>query len=101
MHRSGVAAALAALLVLAGAGLGCGNGSKSVLGVGNGGNRFMLDEIADELAEALAEHPATPKVSNALVLEIYEQVVEQARDGDLRASLVILELAAYQREPEE
>jgi hypothetical protein len=60
----------------------------------------MLDEIADELADALSEHPATPKVSDALVLEIYEKVVERARDGDIQASLVILELAAHQREPE-
>jgi hypothetical protein len=60
----------------------------------------MLDEIADELADALSEHPETPKVSDALVLEIYEKVVERARDGDIQASLVILELAAHQREPE-
>ncbi len=98
MHRSGVAAALAALLGSAGTGVGCGG---EVVGIGNGGNRFMLDEVADQLAESLAEHPATPEVSDDLVREIYAKVEERARGGDLRASLVVLELAAHQREKQE
>jgi hypothetical protein len=61
-------------------------------------NRVFMDPTIDELAERLAELETTPEVTDVELAAIYEQIKGQALAGDLRASLVVLNVAAGQRQ---
>lgn len=60
-------------------------------------NRVFMDPTIDEVAEKLAGFATTPQVTDAELATIYERIREQALAGDLRASLVVLNVAASQR----
>ena len=83
-------------LVIAIATLGCGGGETAIVGLGNSGNRIVCDEIGQVVAEALAVHAATPRVSDDLIAEIFSSIVARAREGDPRAALIVLMLAKEQ-----
>lgn len=64
-------------------------------------NRVFMDPTIDEVAEKLAGFETTPQVTDAELATIYERIREQALAGDLRASLVVLNVAATQRKAAE
>jgi hypothetical protein len=78
---------------------GCTGGGETVVsGIGNSGNRIRTDAVVDDVAHALAEQPGIPEVLDDDVLAAYESIRARAREGELQATLVLLELAALQRE---
>ena len=83
------------LLALAGC---TGGGDTVISGLGNSGNRIRTDAVVDDVARALAEQPGIPDVQDSDLLAAYESIRSRARDGELQATLVLLELAALQRE---
>ncbi|MDH3643344.1 MAG: hypothetical protein OES38_14675 [Gammaproteobacteria bacterium] len=64
-------------------------------------NRLFMDPTIDEVAEQLAGFETTPEVTDAELAAIYERIREQALAGDLRSSLVMLNIAASQRKAAE
>ena len=79
-------------------GAGCGG---EVVGIGNSGNRIGAVGVLEEVAVLLAESPATPMVSDALVEEVFEAIAERATEGDTNAALVLLSVGQLQREAAE
>ena len=77
---------------------GCGG---EVIGIGNSGNRIGAVGVLDEVAQLLAESPATPRVSDAMVREVFEAISERASEGDTDAALVLLSVGQLQREADE
>ncbi|MDJ0851056.1 MAG: hypothetical protein QNK04_22010 [Myxococcota bacterium] len=85
-----IAAALALLV-------GCGGGRTAIVGLGNGGNRIVEGGMLEEVAEALAESPATPEVTDAMITEIFGAVLRRAKEGEPEAALVLLLVAEERR----
>ncbi len=98
-HRVAPRLGLAVALLLATS--GCGNGETAVVGVGNGGNTFYQEGLADELAEALAEYQGTTEVTDEILGEIFGSILDRARAGDTEAALIVLRVAEEQREAEQ
>ena len=71
---------------------------SAVSGFGNGGNRVYADPTREELAELLVSTGTAPDLSGDTLREIYEAVERRAAAGDLDAALVLLQVAALQRE---
>jgi hypothetical protein len=91
--------AVTAVWILATA--GCTGGGETVIsGIGNGGN-VIGTSTADQLAEELAESPAIPPVSDDDLLAAWNAIRDKARTGDPDATLVVLRVAAEQREERE
>jgi len=86
-------------LALCSAAVACGGGRTAVVGLGNSSNRIVEgDGIVQDLAEALAQSPATPKIDDEMLAEIFDTILENARDGDAEAALIVLRVAEQQRE---
>jgi hypothetical protein len=86
--------ALLSLMVLAGCGIGGGRDN-----VVNGDHNLLVsDDAVDRVAARLAELASTPRVTDAELAALYRMVREGAAAGDLRATLVILEVARHQRD---
>ena len=93
--------ALVAAITLGLALSSCGGGKTAVVGIGNTANRIGEGvEQAEELAELFIENGAAPTVEDAVLGEIYRSFERQARKGDVQAALVVLAIAAEQREEE-
>lgn len=93
--------ALVAAIALGLALSSCGGGKTAVVGIGNTGNNMGEGlEQAEELAELFIESGAAPAVEDAVLGEIYRSFERQARKGDVQAALVVLAIAAEQREAE-
>lgn len=73
---------------------------SAVSGFGNGGNRVYADPTRDELAELLVATRAAPSISDEALRSIHEAISRRAAAGDLDAALVVLQVAALQREGE-
>ena len=58
------------------------------------------DRDAAVVADALADFPTVPAVSDEDLLAIYGSIRDAARAGDLQAAQVLLKLAALQRDPD-
>ena len=71
---------------------------SAVSGFGNGGNRVYADPTRDELAELLVSTGSAPAVSDEALRTIHEAISRKAAAGDLDAALVVLQVAALQRE---
>ena len=71
---------------------------SAVSGFGNGGNRVYADPTRDELAELLVSTQAAPTVGDETLREIHEAIRRRAAAGELDAALVVLQVAALQRE---
>lgn len=71
---------------------------SAVGGFGNGGNRVYADPTRDELAELLVSTRSAPAVSDDTLREIHDAIRRRASAGDLDAALVVLQVAALQRE---
>jgi hypothetical protein len=82
-----------AVALLAASVLACGG---DIVGVGNSGNRFFVDEL-DQLAESLHHWPGVPQVAEQDLVRIYQALVQRAREGDPQAARVVLGLAEMQR----
>ena len=81
--------------------VGCTGGGETVIsGLGNSGNYIGKDDEIAMLANALASQTVVPRVSDEEIIKLYTNVQEKAREGDFKASVVILRLAAYQRQKE-
>jgi hypothetical protein len=81
--------------------VGCdfiGGGETVVSGEGN---IVVTDNVVDRVAAQLAEFPTTATVTDEDLQTIYASVRRSALDGDLKASLVMLKIAAIQRTPED
>jgi hypothetical protein len=82
--------------------VGCTGGGETVIsGLGNSGNYVGKDDEVAMLANALARQSVVPRVSDAEIIKLYTNVQEMALEGDFKASIVILRLAARQRDKEE
>lgn len=86
---------MAALILLA----GCDSigGHDNVV---NGNGNVLGNDTVTQVAKALARFETTPEVSDADLQAIYAGIRQAAADGDLQASLVVLEVAGIQRAPE-
>lgn len=73
---------------------------SAVSGFGNGGNRVYADPTRDELAELLVSTKSAPDVSDESLRAIHEAISRSAAAGELDAALVVLQVAALQRERE-
>ena len=73
---------------------------SAVSGFGNGGNRVYADPTRDELAELLVSTGSAPAVSDEELRAIHEAISRRAAAGELDAALVVLQVAAQQRERE-
>ena len=71
---------------------------SAVSGFGNGGNRVYADPTRDELAELLASTRSAPSIPDEALRTIYEAINRRAEAGELDAALVVLQVAALQRE---
>lgn len=81
---------------------GCTGGGETVIsGLGNSGNYIGKDDEIAMLANALAAQTIIPRVSDEEIIELYGNVQQKAKDGDIKASIVVLRLATYQRKKEE
>lgn len=87
-----------AVAMLAASVLACGGGD--IVGIGNSGNRFFVDEL-DQLAENLHRWPDVPQVAERDLIRIYQALLQRAREGDPGAARIVLVLAELQREARE
>ena len=67
-------------------------------GVGNGGNKFFVDGVNDELAEQLANHEAIPQVTDEMLVTAFRSIAARASEGDPEASLILFRVADQQRD---
>jgi len=74
---------------------------SAVSGFGNGGNHIYADPTRDRLAELLVTTDTAPVVSDEVLAGIYDALERKATGGDLDAALVMLQVAALQRDPGE
>lgn len=65
------------------------------------GNIVVTDEVVDRVAAQLADFPTTPTVTDEDLQTLFTSIRQSALDGDLKASLVMLKIAAIQRTPED
>ena len=72
-----------------------------IVGIGNSGNRIVATDLLGQVAEALAENPETPQVTNATLARIYTAILGRATQGDPEAALIVLEVAREQRREDE
>ena len=99
-------ARMTALLCLTGffalAGVGCsGGGRTAVIGFGNHGNSLGAGELGEEVAEALADSEATPRVTDKMIADIFGAILKGAEEGNPEAALIVLKVAEEQREAED
>lgn len=88
--------------VLALEALGCsGGGETAVIGFANDNNTLGEGGVADEVAEALAESEGTPRVTDEMIAEIFGAILDDAREGDAEAALIVLKVGVEQRDAEE
>ncbi len=81
--------------------VGCdfiGGGETVVSGEGN---IVVTDDVVDRVAVQLAEFPTTPTVTDEDLQTLFTSIRQSALNGDLKASMVILKIAAIQRTPED
>lgn len=71
---------------------------SAVSGFGNGGNRVYADPVRDELAELLVSTGSAPEITDRELRAIHEAIEQRAAAGELDAALVVLQVAALQRE---
>lgn len=81
--------------------LGCGGGRTAVVGLGNSDNRIVEGGMLEEVAEALAEHPGTPQVTDEMLARIFSAILGRATQGDPEAALIVLQVAEEQRDGSE
>jgi hypothetical protein len=75
-------------------------GESLIRGMGNSANRIYVDPVTDDVAEAIAESLAVPRVTDAELQAAFAAIRERARAGDLRSSLVLFRVADMQRAAE-
>lgn len=91
---SRLAACAASLLLLLGLGCDAIGGKVAIRGIGNSGNRLVLDgELEAELARGLVNTGAAERVSPFVLNEVFEAVVAKARRGDAQAALIVVKVA--------
>jgi hypothetical protein len=69
-----------------------------ILGLGNSGNNVRLEAAGDDLAAAIAAHPACPRISNAELAAIVEALRRRAGQGEVDAAQLIFKIAMLQQE---
>ena len=84
--------------ILAAALVACGG---EVVGIGNSDNRIGTGGLAEEVAAAFAQDPATPEVTDAMVAKIFSALLERAAAGDPQAALIVLSIGRQQRDAAE
>ena len=70
----------------------------AVSGFNNVNNRVYADPTREELAELLVSMRSGPEISDEALHAIHEAISRRAAAGDLDAALVVLQVAALQRE---
>jgi hypothetical protein len=86
------------LVILTTSVVACGG---EIVGIGNGGNRIFEGGVLGEVTEALAEHPGTPQVTDAMLSQIFSAILGRATQGDPEAALIVLQVAREQRQEDE
>ncbi len=69
-----------------------------ILGLGNSGNNVRLEAAGDDLAAAIAAHPACPQISDAELAAIVEALRRRAGQGEVDAAQLIFKIAMLQQE---
>ena len=69
-----------------------------ILGLGNSGNNVRLEAAGDDLAAAIAAHPACPRISDAELASIMEALRRRAGQGEVDAAQLIFKIALLQQE---
>ena len=100
MRRTGFGGGVLALAALLGLSSGCG-GETVISGIGNSGNVVGEGGMLELLADELAELEAVPAVADDELLAAWSAIRARARAGDADAALVVLRVAAHQREAAE
>ena len=72
-----------------------------IVGIGNSGNRIGAGGLLEEVAEALAENPGTPRVTDEMLVEIFSAILGRASRGDPEAARIVLQVAEQQRAEDE
>ncbi len=72
-----------------------------IVGIGNSGNRIAAGGLLEEVAEALAENPGTPRVTDEMLVEIFSAILGRASRGDPEAARIVLQVAEQQRAEDE
>ena len=72
-----------------------------IVGIGNSGNRIAAGGLLEEVAEALAENPGTPRVTDEMLVEIFSPILGRASRGDPEAARIVLQVAEQQRAEDE
>lgn len=98
MNRSKRRALAPALLLL---GLASCGGETVVSGIGNSGNVFGVPDLLERIADELAGLEAVTPVGDDELLAAWSAIRERARTGDPEATLLLLRVAAHQREASE
>ena len=80
--------------------LGCGAADTLVTGFGNNHN-IIGSDVIDRVASELARAKVTPPVSDDDLRAVFAAIRERALKGDPEAALVLLRVAAHQRDPGE
>jgi hypothetical protein len=96
MQKTSPGRPIARLAALPLALLACG-GETVVSGFGNSGN-VIGEAVTDRVAQELAQAPAIPAVSDDDLRAAFAGIRERAFQGDTEAALVLLRVAAHQRE---
>ena len=68
-----------------------------IVGIGNSGNRTATGGQLEEVADALAANPVTPRVTDEMLVGIFSAILGRASRGDPEAALIVLQVAEQQR----
>ena len=77
LHRCILVGALGACVAA------CGG---EIVGLGNTGNRIVVGDALEEVAELLAENPETPQVTDQMLGEVFSAILGRATEGDPAAA---------------
>ena len=72
-----------------------------IVEIGHSGNRIAPGGLLEEVAEALAENPGTPRVTDEMLVEIFSAILGRASRGDPEAARIVLQVAEQQRAEDE
>jgi hypothetical protein len=95
-----LAAGFLAMLALGGACTGAGGADAVIAGMGNNGNMIGVD-VLERLARELANLESAPRVTDDELVTAFAALREHAQSGDPDAALVLLRVAALQRDRRE
>ena len=91
------------LIVVLASGLsGCTGGGETVFtGLVNDNIRYNTDTLTEDIAGTLVKLEATPEITDEELAGLYAAIRSRAMNGELEPTLIMLTIAAIQRQPDE